>query len=193
MRCPGGPGAERAEGGQAVAPAGGAPSVKPAFHDPGSASDTTGGSPEACHMSRTCDHASRGRLRVIPDGRRPRQRRSCRHDNNTTHIRYPRDPAPAAQSLESHAGGGQRGPRSLLRDPPRGLPCRLRRPHAARRRRHPHLRRRRARHAGRGQGGLDRDCRTAQPTRPPVAADRARLPRRGRCDTPLTGHALATR
>ena len=38
--------------------------------------------------------------------------------------------------------------------------------------------RRGARHAGRGQGGLDRHGGAPQPARPPVAADRARPPRR---------------
>ena len=62
----------------------------------------------------------------------------------------------------------------LLRDPPRLLPRRLRRAHAARRRRHPDLRRGGARHARRRQGGLDRLGGAPRPARPALAADRAR-------------------
>ena len=106
---------------------------------------------------------------------------------------HPRDPPPAAQPLRSHACRRQRGPGSLLRDPPRHLPRRLRRPHPPRRRRHPHLRRRGARHARRGQGGLDRHGGAPQPARPAVAADRARAPRRRGRHPALAGDAVVRR
>ena len=124
---------------------------------------------------------------VSADARAP----SWRHER--THNTHPRDPPAAAQPLGSHACRRQRGPGSLLRDPPRRLPRRLRRPHPPGRGRHPHLRRRGARHARRGQGGLDRHGGAAQPARPPVAADRARPPRRGGRHPAVAGDAVARR
>ena len=56
-----------------------------------------------------------------------------------------------------------------------------------------HLRRRGARHARRGQGGLDRHGGAPQPARPPVAADRARPPRRGGRHPAVAGDAVARR
>ena len=120
-----------------------------------------------------------------------RRRPSCSHEH--THHTYPRDPPPAAQPLGPHGRRRQRRPCPVLRDPPRRLPRRLRRPHPPRRGRHPHLRGRGARHARRGQGGLDRDGCPPQPARPAVAVDRPRAPRGRRSHPPVTRHPVAER
>ena len=106
---------------------------------------------------------------------------------------YPPDPQAGAQPLGSHDRRRERRAGPLLRDPPRSLPRRLRRPHPPRWGRPSHLRRRRARHPRRRQRGLGRDGGAPQPARSSVAPDRAR-PARGRGrDPPLPRHAVARR
>ena len=117
--------------------------------------------------------------------------RPWRHER--THSRRTRGQAARAQPGRPHARRGLRGPGALLRNPPRLLPGRVRRPHADRRRRHPRLPGGRDRDPGRGQGGLDRRRDPAREPRPPLAVDRPRAARAGGRRAALPGHALATR
>ena len=135
---------------------------------------------------------AQGRLRVIPDGL-GEPRGHPVDMSETTHTTETRDPPPPAQPLRPNGRRRLRRPRPLLRDPPCDLPRRLRRPHPPRRRRHPHLPRRLARDPRRGEGRLHRHRRAPQPTRPALAADRGRAPRRRGRDPALARDALARR